>query len=176
MSALFILDGKAPPFRLFLSLQKKNVMNKFFYLTMLFFALTACQPPVYYQQEVKFENSNWIKFNDLNFDIPVEGGKTYSFEAIITCDSNYLKRKLKIGFYASLPSGEERLDDQEIRILDYEYHPLGIKTNGNYVIRKILKEKMLISETGILKLEIVHHSQYLNNYGLLSFNLLVSEE
>ncbi len=152
-------------------------MNKyFFFFIIIIISFSACKPSVHYKKIIKFENSDWMKFNNLEYQIPVEAGKVYSFEGIFTLDSLYTQRKLELGFYLELPGGEERLEDHSIRILDFEYQPLGIKTKEGYQIKKTFKKQLRINETGMLMLQIVHHSQYLNNMGIISFELSVSEK
>ena len=151
-------------------------MNKYFLFFIIIIGLSACKHQAYYEENVIFENADWNKFKTLEYQIPVEAGKTYSIEGIIITDSNYIRRKVEIGFYLYLPSGEERLSDHVIRVLDYEFQHLGIKTQEGFEVRQFFKEGLSISESGMLKLNIVHHSQYLNNYGIKSFDLVVSEK
>ncbi len=139
-------------------------------------SLAACKPSIHYEKKINFPNSDWTKFNSLEYQIPVEAGKFYSFEGIIITDTTFSQRKIEIGFYLYLPGGEERLEDQFIRILDLEYKPLGTKTKEGYQVKIPFKKHLRINETGILKLQIVYHSQYLNNLGIISFDLSVSEK
>lgn len=143
---------------------------------MIFIGLISCNPSAHFQKDTQFEQANWVKFNTLKYDIPVEAGKSYSFNGIITTDTVYTKRKMHIGFYLYLPSGEERLEDKTIRILSNEYIPLGEKKDGSYEIKTSFKQNILIKETGNLKLQIVHHSQYLDNFGIKNFKLIVNED
>jgi len=151
-------------------------MNKYFLFFIIVIGISACKKSAYYEKNVIFENTDWNKFETLEYQIPVEAGKTYSFEGIIITDTNYTRRKVEVGFYLYLPSGEERLSDHVIRVRDYELQQLGSKTQKGFEVRQFFKEGLDISESGMLKLNIVHHSQYLNNYGIKSFGLVVSEK
>jgi len=151
-------------------------MKKTLFFIIIILGLFACKPSLHYEKNIKFENNNWRKFDNLEFKIPVEAGKIYSFDANIITDTNYTRRKLEIGFYLYLPGDEERLEDQTIRIRDLEYHALGTKTEKGYQIKKSLKNNLLINESGILRLQIVQHSQYLDNFGINSIKLSVIEK
>ena len=137
---------------------------------------TACKPSTHFEQTIEFERDNWVKFKDLEFEIPVEAGKTYSFIGSFTTDSIYTRRKLELGFYLYLPGDEQRLEDKTIRVRDLEYQALGDKVSDGYLLQETLKKKLMINEAGLLKLQIVLHSSQLNNYGIKRLKLKVIEE
>ncbi len=151
-------------------------MNRYFSFLVVLIALVSCQPSNHFEDTIEFDNNNWMKFSDLDFEIPVEAGKTYSFNGSITVDSTYTRRKMEIGFYLYLPDDAQRLEDKTIRVRDFEYQPLGRKTNEGYVLDQKFKQKLRIDESGILKLRIVLHSEHLNNYGIKQLHLIVVEE
>jgi gliding motility-associated lipoprotein GldH len=151
-------------------------MKRTLFFIIIILGLFGCKPSAHFEKNIEFENNNWRKFDNLEFNIPVEAGKIYSFEANIITDTNYTRRKLELGFYLYLPGDEERLEDQTIRIRDLEYRALGTKTEKGYQIKKSLKNNLLINESGILRLQIVHHSQYLDNFGINSIKLSVIEK
>lgn len=127
------------------------------------------------KQEIRFPNNNWIKFNELEFNLAVEAGKSYDFSANLITDTLFNRRKIDIGFYAYLPSGEERLSDLTFRLLDYEYQSLGEKTPNGIINEFILKENLHSSESGNLKVKIVLHSQYYDNPGIIGLDFIVNE-
>ena len=175
MSALFI-RRIGPTYPSFFIFAKNNTqMKKTLIYIIIILSLSACKSSIHYEKSLEFKNNDWGKFDDLKFQIPVEAGKSYSFTATIITDTNYIRRKLEIGFYLYLPGDEERLEDQTIRIRDLEYHALGIKTEKGDQLTKNLKKNLMINESGILRLQIVHHSQYINNPGIISFHLSVIE-
>ena len=151
-------------------------MNKYISFLVILLALVACQPSNHFEETIAFDNGNWRKFNELNFEIPVEAGKTYSFNGSITIDSNYTQRKLELGFYLYLPGDAQRLEDKTIRIRDFEYQPLGIKTDEGYVLKQNFRQNLKIDESGTLKLNIVLHSTHLNNFGIKQLKLNIIEE
>lgn len=151
-------------------------MNKYFLFIIIAIGFISCNPSTHFEKKTNFESSDWNKFNDLTYHIPVEAGKSYTFEGVIITDSTYTHRKMELGFYLYLPGGEERLSNHSIRIRDYEYEPLGEKTQIGYRMSVMLKKNLNIEEDGDLKITISLHSQYLNNFGIKSFNLLVFED
>lgn len=150
-------------------------MNKYFLYLIILIAFISCKPSTHFEEKIRFVNNNWNKFNELNFDIPVEAGKSYNFKGNIITDSSYLNRKMEIGFYLFLPNGENRLEDQIIRILDYEYQPLGEKTEEGIQLAVNFKDHLIINESGILKVQIVFHSEKLDNFGIIGIDLFVFE-
>lgn len=138
-------------------------------------SFTSCNSN-HFEKNIRFENQNWVKFNELDFEIPVEAGKTYDFFGNIITDSTFDKRKLDLGFYLYLPSGEERLSDLNFRILDFEYKPLGEITDEGTTNHVTFKENIRSIESGKIKLKIVLHSQYLDNPGIVGLDLLVKEK
>lgn len=151
-------------------------MKRILLLLPLLILLSACQPSHHFDKKHRFENNNWVKFNNLKYEIPVEQGKSYSFTGNIITDSTYQYRKMDIGFYLYLPGGEERLSDETIRILDYDYLPLGKKAGDEIILPVVFRNHLQISETGILKLQISLHSQYLDNFGIIGLDLFVEQE
>lgn len=130
----------------------------------------------HFEKSIRFENNNWIKFNNLEFEIPVEAGNSYSFSGNIITDSTFNKRKMEIGFYLYLPSGEERLSDMTFRILDFEYQPMGKITTNGILNEVTFKENVRSSESGKIKLKVVLHSQYYDNPGIIGLDLFVKEK
>ena len=151
-------------------------INRYISFLVVLISLVSCQPSTHFEETVEFDHNNWVKFNDLNFNIPVEAGKTYSFNGSITVDSTYTRRKLEMGFYLYLPDDAQRLEDKTIRIRDFEYQPLGHKTDKGYVLKQNFKQKLRINESGILKLKMVLHSSHLNNYGIKKLKIIVIED
>ncbi len=141
----------------------------------LVFTFSSCIQN-HFEKEIRFENNNWNKFNELEFNIPIEAGETYSFYGNIYTDSTYNRRKIEIGFYLYLPSGEKRLTDLNYRILDFEYHSMGEKTDLGYKKQIVFKENIHSEQAGDLRIKIVHHSQYYDNYGIIGLDLMVKEK
>jgi len=151
-------------------------MNKYFVILLIVLGFSACTPENHYERAIRFKNSNWIKFNELKYDIPLEAGKSYSYDAILIVDSTYHQRKIKLGFYLEFPSGETRLLDKTVRLLDNEFQSLGEKTDVGYQYEIAFRKHLKTNETGILKAEVVLHSQYYDNYGIIGFDLFVKED
>jgi len=64
-------------------------MRKACFLFSLIAILLSSCTNLHFEEKIRFENNNWIKFNDLNIKIPVEAGKSYSFSGNIITDSTY---------------------------------------------------------------------------------------
>lgn len=164
----------------FLILLQKEKMKKISFYIAIFsltiaFSFSSCNSN-HFQKNIRFDNQNWKKFNELKYEIPVEAGKTYDFTGTFITDTTFNRRKLEIGFYLYLPSGEERLSDLEFRILDFEYKALGEKTNEGIKNHLVFKENLPIAKSGKLKLNIVLNSQYYDNYGIVGLDLFVKEK
>lgn len=108
--------------------------------------------------------------------IPMEADNNYDFFGIIKTDSSFERRKIEMGFYLTLPSGEERFIDQTYRILDYEYQPLGTWKGSAFENNITFRENIFSDETGLAKLSIVLHSQYYNNPGISGLTITVKEK
>lgn len=149
---------------------------KYFSFLLLVIFLASCQSGNTFHQKVEFPKNNWIKFNNQNYEIPVEADKTYTFKAILITDSSFKERKLEIGLYLEMPNEENRSTNYTLRILDNEFKPLGVKTNQGHKLTQILRQKIHITESGIMKAEIVLHSPKYDNYGIVSFEILLIED
>lgn len=149
-------------------------MRRFWFIFLVFTFSSCIQN--HFEKEIRFENNNWIKFNELEFNIPIDAGETYHFYGNIYTDSTFNRRKLELGFYLYLPSGEKRLSDLNYRILDFEYRPTGEKTELGYKKQIVFKENIRSEQAGNLRLKIVQHSQYYNNYGIIGLDLMVKEK
>ncbi len=149
---------------------------RYFYFLLLVIVITSCQSGVSFQQKTEFPKNNWIKFNNQNFKIPVEADKTYTFKAILITDSSFKERKLEIGLYLEMPNEENRSTNYTLRVLDNEFKPMGIKTDQGNELTQTLRQKFLITESGIINAEVVLHSPKYDNYGIVSFELLLIED
>lgn len=138
--------------------------------------LGACQVPSHFENNHRFVNNNWIRFNDLVYEVPVEAGDTYSFHGNLITDSLFQQRKLELGFYLYFPDGEKRLEDQTHRILDFEYKALGKKTDIGFELPLVFKKDIQVSESGLLKVVISNHSQYLDNLGIIGLDFYVEQQ
>jgi len=151
-------------------------MHRFYILIIFIIIVFSSCSSTHFQDEVRFDNNNWTKFNELEFNIPVEADKTYSFSGHIITESTFNRRKIELGFYMVLPSGAERLSDLNFRILNFEYQPLGEKTEIGFQKEVLFKKDLLVNDDGILNLKIVLHSQYYDNFGIVGLDLFVNEK
>lgn len=140
------------------------------------FLAFSCSNSTVFENNYRFENHNWFRFDEIIYEIEVEAGQKYSFEGAITTDSSFKARKMNLGFYLYLPEGGKRLDDKSIRILDYEYQHLGTKTKYGYELPVVFKDELSIYESGKLKIKIINHSQHVDNFGIISLELLIKEK
>lgn len=140
------------------------------------FLAFSCSNSTVYEHNHRFENSNWDRFDELLYEVEVEAGQKYLLEGTITTDSSFKNRKMDLGFYLYLPEGGKRLDDKSIRILDYEYQNLGTKTKYGFELPVVFKDELSINESGKLKIKIINHSQYVDNFGIVSLNLLIKKK
>ncbi len=171
------IDGLAPPIRLFLYLHftKTSIMKNTFLILLISTLFLSCSNSIVLEKKHHFENNNWFRFDEIIYELEVEAGQKYTFEGFITTDSTYNNRKIDLGFYIYLPDGGTRLGDKSFRILDYEYQHLGEKTNKNYQLPVVFKEELSINQSGKLKIKIVNHSQYVDNNGIISLELLAKK-
>jgi hypothetical protein len=149
-------------------------MQRFWFI-FLVFILNSCSQN-HFEKEIRFENNNWNKFNELELNIPIEAGETYDFFGNIYTDSTFNRRKLELGFYLYFPGGEKRLSDLNFRILDFEYQPTGEKTELGFKKSIAFKENIQSEQSGNLRLKIVQHSQYYDNFGIIGLDLFVKEK
>ena len=133
----------------------------------------SCTNSSVFETQERFEDHNWFKFNEFNYELEVEAGQNYSFDGVIITDSSYQDRKMELGFYLYLPDGGKRLDDKTIRILDFEYQALGKKTDNGFELPITFKEDLKINNNGLLKIKIILHSQHTDNLGIVGYNLSV---
>lgn len=151
-------------------------MKNIFFILLVSLLAFSCSNSTVFEHQHHFENKNWVRFDDINYELEVETGQKYNFRGTITVDSSYKSRKMELGFYLYLPDGGKRLEDKTIRILDYEYQHLGTKTEHGYEIPVELKKELSINEGGKLKIKITNHSQHLDNFGIISLDLIAKKK
>ena len=152
-------------------------MKVFKYLLLLLIvAFGSCKPEIHFRQTEYFAEHNWVKFKKLNYKIPVESEKSYSFNAIVVTDSTFEQRKIKIGFNLNLPNGEFRGTNHSLRILNNKFEPLGEKIKNGFLLKENLRRNFSTTKSGTIDAEIIFHSSKYDNNGIVSFTLEVIEE
>lgn len=151
-------------------------MKNIFSIILLSLLAFSCSNSTVFEHNHDFSNNNWVRFDEINYEVDVEAGQKYIFEGNITIDSSYNSRKMELGFYLYLPNGGKRLEDKTIRVLDYEYQHLGTKTKQGYELPVVFKNELSINEGGKLKIKITNHSQHLDNFGIISLDLLIKKK
>ncbi|NPD44489.1 MULTISPECIES: hypothetical protein [unclassified Lentimicrobium] len=146
-------------------------MKNTIFIFLLSIIAYSCTNSTVFETQQRFEDNNWFKFDEFNYEIEVDAGQNYSFDGTIITDSNYKNRKMELGFYLYLPEGGKRLEDKTIRILDFEYQALGKKADNGFELPVTFKQDLKIKSDGLLKIKIILHSQHTDNFGIVGFNL-----
>lgn len=129
-----------------------------------------------YEEYKKFENLSWNRFNIVTFDVPVEDIPTgYDLYLTIRHIPEFTPGKMDINFTYTMPSGDMRSTDKELRFSDNDGNKKSECLGDLCDIEFLLREGLRIQQPGVLKVEIENKHTKLELPGILEVGLKVKK-
>ena len=147
-----------------------------FFLVVLAF-VSCSQENARFNNKVVFKDSNWKRFDNVEFKFPVKTTDTLDFDMILT----YNKKKfhpstfpVNITFYT--PSDEIRSKDYRLRLYDYRMKKSIGEVKGDTVIfTQHIRSGMTYGKPGELKIVFENKNTKTETPGIISLELLVKK-
>ncbi|MEZ5083759.1 MAG: gliding motility lipoprotein GldH [Bacteroidales bacterium] len=145
-------------------------------LSLIFSASGCSGDKKVFEEYQKFENLSWNRFNILTFEVPIDDLQTgYNIYLNIRHIPEFTLANLHINFTYTMPSGDMRSTDKELRFFDND----GInKSNclGDLCdIEFLLRNDLRMQEPGKLKVEIENKFSKLELPGIMEVGLIVKK-
>ncbi|MFH1295931.1 MAG: hypothetical protein ABIJ04_01490 [Bacteroidota bacterium] len=146
------------------------------YLIILFM-WTGCQPDQPNEVYYPFPNQVWQRFNILSFEIPVEQAETpYKIVFFARHNHDFPYKSLDFNMIMNTPSGEERIREFQMKIMDAEGKFLGSCDEGFCDVTIVLKNELYINKTGVLLIELENLIPRIETPGLLGVGIRVESD
>ena len=128
---------------------------------------------IIFEEYHKMPNLSWNRFDIQKFDIPVpEGGFEADFYLTVRHIPEIPYKELKFNFTFILPSGEIRTADYELEFKDKEGNSLSDCLGDLCDITMPIRKGLLVSDAGVLKIEIENKYTKLEMPGILELGLI----
>ncbi|MBI9039402.1 MAG: hypothetical protein JEY97_14815 [Bacteroidales bacterium] len=137
--------------------------------------MSACGNKVTYDSFEQFENNSWNRFNELNFEFPVDKS-TYNIYLTIKFDETYSYNELLINTAFYTPSGEERFTNYEIKVRDKNGEFIGENHDNNIKLIFPLRKNFRFSKEGICKLEIENLMTKIETSGIIGIGIIIERD
>ncbi|MEI6433212.1 MAG: gliding motility lipoprotein GldH [Bacteroidota bacterium] len=103
----------------------------------------------------KFPGNQWDRFNFLSFEIPIEkSNETYDILLLFSFTPEYPYETLFFNMDLKTPSGEERINEYQLKIKTKDGKFLGEVKGDSCQLSITLKRYLKITKPGILKIEL----------------------
>ena len=143
----------------------------------LIFLLASCSSnKKLYEEYYTLPNMSWNRFDIVKFEVPVqEGGMDADFYLTIRHIPEIPYESLKYNFTFIMPSGEIRTADYELEFVDKTGNLLSDCLGDLCDITMLVRKGLLVSEAGVLKIEIENKYTKIEMPGIMEVGLIVRE-
>ncbi|MCD6113555.1 MAG: hypothetical protein J7J86_09875 [Bacteroidales bacterium] len=130
--------------------------------------LFSCSSKPEFEKHISFKNNSWYRFKKLNFEIPVNKlNRDYDLFFTIKYNSDLTVNRLPLHVIIDTPSGEERIMEYKLKLLDKNDKPLGEKQNNFWTVELKLREDFSFHKKGICKIEIENLNPKIETSGII---------
>ena len=151
----------------------KNILYS---LALLLLVTTSCQQKKVYQERHKFDNYTWQRFDKLTFNIPIEKSGTTGDIVLTTRHiTQYPYPNLPLYIILNTPSGEERILEKDIYLLDLEGNFKGDAAGDLWDVEETLWPRFYFTEAGTYTIEIENLIPKMGIAGLVDVGIYVKE-
>ncbi|MDY0103203.1 MAG: hypothetical protein RBS07_09690 [Lentimicrobium sp.] len=139
--------------------------------------LTACQKGNIYNEHYKFENYIWQRFDKITFDIPItKAGTKGDIVFTIRHITQYPYPNLPVYIILNTPSGEERILEKDIRLVDDSKAFVGVVAGDLWDVEEMLWPGFSFTEAGTYSIEIENLIPKMGIPGLVDVGIYVKDE
>ena len=129
---------------------------------------------VVFEEYKKFENLSWNRFNIATFEVPIEDLQTgYDIYLTIRHIPEFTLESLPINFTYTMPTGDMRSTDKELRFVDNEGNKKSNCLGDLCDIEILLRKNLRFQESGLLTVEIENKFTKLELPGIMEVGLIV---
>ena len=151
----------------------KNIL---YFLALLLLMTTSCQKKKVYQERHKFENYTWQRFDKITFNIPIEkNGTTGDIVLTIRHITQYPYPNLPMYIILNTPSGEERILEKDIRLLDLDGNFKGEVAGDLWDVEETLWPGFNFTEAGSYTIELENLIPKMGIPGLVDVGIYVKK-
>jgi gliding motility-associated lipoprotein GldH len=137
-------------------------------------SLGSCERGPVYEKSVKMKNSTWDRFDNKNFEIPIEDvGKNYDITFVAHCTEQFPYDDLPFYVILTTPSGEERMREVNVHVRDNGKLIKGDK-DGNSEARMVLWRNINMAEKGKCKISIENMIPFIQVEGIDDIGISIS--
>ncbi len=141
------------------------------FLPIIAFLLSGCGNKESKELYHAFPDKLWARYNLLSFEIPVEEAKEYNIYLFARLAPDFQYETLDFNMIMNTPAGEERILEYQMEVKS-KSGAFILKCNKDSCVGTILlKKKLFLSKTGILKIEIENLTPRLNTEGVLGVGI-----
>lgn len=153
----------------------KNFKYSLLFLVLLFVSF-GCNNSKVFEEYEKFDNLNWNRFNNLEFEVSIEDMES-EFDVYVSLRHlpEFPHKELPINLTIYSPTGEMRTADHLLELADKERNNLS-KCVGDYCDVSILVRKELsLYEPGIYRFIIENKWKKVDLPGIMEVGLLIKK-
>ena len=153
----------------------KKIALPCFIVVLLMF--TACQKGNIYSERHKFENYTWQRFDKVTFEIPIaDAGITGDIVFTIRHITQYPYPNLPVYIILNTPSGEERILEKDIRLINDDQSFKGDVAGDLWDVEELLWPGFYFTEAGTYTIEIENLIPKMGIPGLVDVGIYVKDK
>jgi gliding motility-associated lipoprotein GldH len=135
---------------------------------------SACQQGNIYNEHHKFENYTWHRFEKVTFEIPItDAGTKGDIIFTIRHITQYPYPNLPVYIILNTPSGEERILEKDIRLVDGNESFTGDVAGDLWDVEEVLWPGFYFTESGTYTIEIENLIPKMGIPGLVDVGIYV---
>jgi gliding motility-associated lipoprotein GldH len=128
-----------------------------------------------FEKSHKFENNTWDRFNQILFDIPMEGTEAdYDIYLIMKPTNEFVYNNMPVYVILKTPSGEERMSEVKVQVRENGKF-IGAEEGKPILIKAPLWKALRISEKGVCKLSIENMVPKIQTMGIREIGIVVEK-
>jgi len=138
----------------------------------LLVTVLSCSSGNSYEIYYPMKNQSWERFNILKFEIPIkQAEKTFDVYFSVHISKQFEFENLNFNMVMNTPSGEERINEYQMKIRSHSGTFLGQCQQDSCINRILLKKELLITKTGTLTIEIENLTPRIITPGILGVDI-----
>ena len=139
------------------------------------FLLTGCENKTVFKKYNKLENMTWRRFNNLDFEVPVEKGKSYDFYFSLRHHTDYPYNFIDANVTFYTPNGERRSREHHYILINTDFEWKADGMGELWDIDLPIRKNMTFKKSGICKVNFENKMPKMITPGIIEVGLVVKE-